>query len=76
MEKKNFFAELIERLLSPTPEFHAKLRNLALGVVTIATVAYTLPGSFVPDAYDKYLEFIIAVGGAFGIYAQTTSTKH
>lgn len=72
----SFLTLLLQRLSAPTPEFHAKIRNLMAGVVSICTVIVALHPTFVPaDAY-QYIEFGIAVAAGIGIQAQTTSTKH
>lgn len=71
------FIKLVwDRLTSPTPEFHAKFRNLMAGVVTVLSVLLTLQPDFIPADWYKYVEFAIAAAGGMGIYAQTTSTKH
>lgn len=71
-----FIQLLGQRLLSPTPEFHAKLRNLMVGIVTVLSVLLTLHPDFISEDGYKYVEFAIAAAGGMGFYAQTTSTKH
>lgn len=72
----NFINLLIQRILSPTPEFHAKIRNLMIVLVTVATLVEVIKPAFIPASWHEYIQFGIAVAGAFGIYAQTTSTNH
>lgn len=67
---------LIDRLLSPTPEFHAKLRNLMIGLVTIISVLLMVHPAFIPEKWYEYLQFAVTAFASMGIYAQTTSTKH
>jgi len=67
---------LIERLLSPTPEFHAKARNLMIGIATLLTILSGIHPAFIPEAWYQYINFAIAAFASVGVYAQTTSTKH
>ena len=70
---KNF----LKRFLSPTPDEWKLAKNIAIGMVTVASAVVLLPtaGIILPDCFMKIAGIVIAVGGTLGITAKSQTTK-
>lgn len=68
--------ELFDRLSSETPLFWKKIRNMAMGAVTVAGVVIILPtmGLAVPATLLTASQYILAIATTLGISAQATKT--
>lgn len=65
--------ETIERVKSETPDYFKKVRTIAIGLVTAATVIIGISTQvFIPENIITVCTYVIAIGSTMGITAQTT----